>query len=387
MLDVYHCYALCGASALAAGALTRLQAHSLLGQDNRRILWLYRLGFAGLVPMLLLSVLDDAGRADAVPCLLALAVSAVACLAWALRELNGEALTWAPTALAVGGLGGVVVWASGLAPGGLVMAASAAFTLLGVLLLTDQLRLAVRRQGVTLAEQGLILVLVSYLGIFALAFWWTWTHRPAQYPAHGLFLPETALPVAASLIALMPLTVSSLVFAVVNERLVRRLENVALTDELTGALSRRGLRELGSMMIAAHERHGRPIAVLMVDIDFFKRVNDSHGHLVGDQALQHVSALLRQHLRPDALLCRYGGEEFTVLAPLDAADDMPRVAERLREVVASTPCQSGAGALKLTVSVGAAILSPPDVLERVLDLADTRLYQAKQTGRNRVVAA
>jgi diguanylate cyclase (GGDEF)-like protein len=383
--DVYHCYVICGASALVAGALTRTHMHSLLGEDTRRILWLYRLGFAGLVPFLAFAFASEAQRPSLVPSVFALAVSATACLAWALRELNGEPLPAMRTALAVAAIGVVVLVAGETSTAGVTVSASAAFVLIDGMLLADQLRLAIQRKRVTHAEQGLIAVLVLFLAIFSIALWHSWTQSTQAYPSHGLFLPDPLLSVAATMIALMPLAVSSLVLAVINERLIKRLENVALTDELTGVLSRRGLRELGPLLIAEHRRRQGLIAVFMADIDLFKRVNDTHGHHVGDQAIRHVSGQLREVLRADALLARYGGEEFTALVPVDTADDAVQVGERLRRAVADMPCPSDVGPLKLTVSVGGAMLVHCVTLEQALNLADERLYQAKQAGRNRVV--
>lgn len=385
VFDVYHCYVICGASALAAGTLTRMQTHSLLGDDTRRLLWLYRFGFAGLVPLLAFAFTSEAQRPTLVPSLLALAVSATACLAWALRELNGTPLPAMRTAGAVTAMGVVVLVVGETSAAGVAVGGSAGFVLVGGLLLVDQLRLAIQRKHVTRAEQGLIVVLVLFLTIFSIALWHACKQSTQAYPAHGLFLPDPLLPVAATMIALMPLAVSSLVFAVINERLVKRLENAALTDELTGVLSRRGLRELGPLLIAEHRRRQGLVAVLMADIDFFKRVNDTHGHHVGDQAIRYVGSQLRRALRGDALLARFGGEEFTALVPVDAAGDAAQVGERLRHAVADTPCLTDVGPLKLTISVGVVMLGHNATLEQALNLSDERLYQAKQAGRNQVV--
>lgn len=386
MVDVFDCYVLCGVSALVGGSLTRLHANSLLGEDTRRVLWLYRIGFACLVPMIGLSLLDATQRQAAMPFLFAAAVSATALLAWALRELNGSRL---PERLGAGAVlgSGLSVLAVGLgSTRGLVLGASAAFTVISGLLLVDQWGKARSRQRLSRAEHGLIAVLLAFLSLFLLILIRTLANPDAPLPAHGLFLPEPALSLAATVIAVMPLSLSALVFAVMNERLVHRLERVALTDELTGLLSRRGLRELGLPLIAAHQRRGGLIAVLMTDIDHFKRVNDTHGHAVGDQAIRHVADCLREQLRADALVTRYGGEEFTALVPIERVEDARVVGERVRASLESRPCASDAGTLKLTVSVGVAILSPADALEPTLNVADARLYEAKQAGRNRVVS-
>jgi diguanylate cyclase (GGDEF)-like protein len=130
------------------------------------------------------------------------------------------------------------------------------------------------------------------------------------------------------------------------------------------------------------------VALLMIDIDHFKSINDRHGHLIGDEVLRHVTQVLSDHLRDDALLARYGGEEFTVMLPLRAAEDAQVVAERLRQVVEAHPCQAGAGpssvTIGVTISVGVAFHHRTRPLEDALSRADARLYEAKQGGRNRV---
>jgi diguanylate cyclase (GGDEF)-like protein len=176
------------------------------------------------------------------------------------------------------------------------------------------------------------------------------------------------------------------VFAIINERLNQQLRARALSDDLTGALSRRGLRELGERMLAQQQRQPRDIAVLMVDADHFKAINDRHGHLVGDDVLRHLTQTLRDNLRVDALLARYGGEEFTVLLPVRQRDEALKVAERLRDTVARSPCESRSGPIPITVSIGVSYHGPGSTLEDDLSRADALLYRAKAEGRNRVVA-
>jgi diguanylate cyclase (GGDEF)-like protein len=189
-------------------------------------------------------------------------------------------------------------------------------------------------------------------------------------------------------IALLPLSVAAIVFAIINNRLYQQLHQRSLSDDLTGILSRRGLREHGQQLLARQPANSLGVALLMIDIDHFKSINDRHGHLVGDEVLRHVTQVLSDHLRDDALLARYGGEEFTVMLPLRAAEDAQVVAERLRQVVEAHPCQAGAGpssvTIGVTISVGVAFHHRTRPLEDALSRADARLYEAKQGGRNRV---
>lgn len=108
---------------------------------------------------------------------------------------------------------------------------------------------------------------------------------------------------------------ATLVFATINARLTQQLRARSLSDDLTGALSHRGLRELGERMLAPAAQSDSQVAVLMIDLDHFKVINDRYGHAMGDDVLRHVTHVVRDHLREDALLARYGGEEFTVLLP------------------------------------------------------------------------
>lgn len=169
-----------------------------------------------------------------------------------------------------------------------------------------------------------------------------------------------------------------------------RLRSMAATDPLTGLLNRRSLLE-GVM----HWRRTLPptgevpACVLLIDIDHFKRVNDEHGHEVGDQALSAVAAALRQGLREGDLLARWGGEEFLVLLPGLGVNAARMVAERLRALVLASPVRVGEGGvwLPLSVSVGLAPWRPAEDFDAAVALADAALYQAKGAGRNRVQVA
>lgn len=387
MVDVYYCYVLCGVTALLGAALTRVQSSSHLTEDTQLTLWLYRLGFAALAPLTILAVLPESDRAAVALWLRASCVMGVASMTWALAALNGAHV---PRRLCVASIifcGALVALANQLSPKISIVITDSTLILIGGTALAHQLRLWIRTRSFTRGELGLALLLFTFTAIFCIALYHVLTVPATVYPLHGLFMPPLLLPIVASTFAVLPLAVSALAFTVINERLVNRLQSMALTDELTGVLSRRGLRELGSLLVGEHQRAGRPVGVLMVDIDHFKRVNDSHGHAAGDLALKHVSSLLRGQLRANALLARYGGEEFTVLLPVDVAEEAVQAAERLREVVAQEPCAIETGALHLTVSIGVAMLDSHAQLEVVMNMADARLYEAKQSGRNRVVGA
>ncbi|MGF1548630.1 MAG: diguanylate cyclase, partial [Thiotrichales bacterium] len=164
----------------------------------------------------------------------------------------------------------------------------------------------------------------------------------------------------------------------------RKLEHYALTDLLTGLPNRRaGLDFLGQTWSAAN-RSGQGVSVMMIDIDHFKRVNDTHGHAVGDKVLTEVGRLLRATARKDDHVCRMGGEEFLVICQNSSPASTLQAAERLRRRVGDAPIVTGNVAVKTSISVGVACkeASLPDV-DSVLVAADKALYAAKQAGRNR----
>ena len=167
-----------------------------------------------------------------------------------------------------------------------------------------------------------------------------------------------------------------------------RVRSASLHDGLTGLFNRRFLRESLPQMQAAAARRRSPLCVVMIDLDLFKRVNDNHGHLIGDQTLCAVSDALRKHSRKSDLVARYGGEEFAVLCPdTDCATGL-QVAERLRAAIESLgPSKLGHPGPQ-TISLGVAVQSPDNPLtpEVLLDHADMALYRAKHRGRNCSVA-
>ncbi|HNC68132.1 MAG TPA: GGDEF domain-containing protein, partial [Thauera aminoaromatica] len=136
----------------------------------------------------------------------------------------------------------------------------------------------------------------------------------------------------------------------------------------------------------ARREPARGSALLMIDIDHFKHVNDTHGHPVGDEVLQHAARLIRGGLRQHDRAGRFGGEEFAVLLDDVDADTALTLAERLRRSVEAAPAATAAGAVSLTISLGLALVSGGDPA-RVLGDADAALYRAKRGGRNRVCVA
>lgn len=161
---------------------------------------------------------------------------------------------------------------------------------------------------------------------------------------------------------------------------LRRLAN---TDPLSGLLNRRAFLPLGAAAVQRHAVQGEVTAVLMIDIDHFKRVNDSHGHAVGDRVIRSVAALIKSEVRDEDHVARFGGEEFIVLLGGVDGEAALVAAERVRQRIAATPMRVEGGLLEVTASVGVAVTAPGDRdFEDVVQRADRALYAAKSRGRN-----
>jgi two-component system cell cycle response regulator len=163
---------------------------------------------------------------------------------------------------------------------------------------------------------------------------------------------------------------------------------MAITDALTGLFNRRYMETHLATLVEQAAARGKPLAALLVDIDYFKAINDGHGHDAGDDVLREFALRIRKAIRNIDLACRYGGEEFVIIMPETDMAVATMVAERIRRRIASEPftIQDGAHKLDVTISIGIAALDGPgDNAAGILKRADTALYRAKRDGRNRVV--
>lgn len=168
------------------------------------------------------------------------------------------------------------------------------------------------------------------------------------------------------------------------QQLNEALSLLARTDALTGLPNRLKANERLTEEFARYQRSHEPYAVLMLDIDFFKKINDTHGHATGDEVLRHVATVLRGALRNVDFVGRTGGEEFMVILPMTRLQEALTVADKLRLAVACAPIEP-VGAV--TVSIGAQEVAPDDATQdAVVDRADQQLYRAKRAGRNRVAS-
>lgn len=173
-------------------------------------------------------------------------------------------------------------------------------------------------------------------------------------------------------------------YSLTNRRQVDTLRRLANVDPLTGAGNRRAQNVKLDKTLAIFGRNGSPACVLILDIDHFKKINDTYGHIVGDQLLVDLCELVRRSTRATESIYRYGGEEFVLIAEQTALDTAVNLAEKLRVQIARKVFASG---IKFTVSIGVAELKSGDSPQDWLGRADVALYRAKGRGRNRVIVA
>lgn len=174
----------------------------------------------------------------------------------------------------------------------------------------------------------------------------------------------------------------------VEEAYQKRMYDAATRDALTGVFNRRYFQDALASQLASSRRHSQPMALLLFDIDHFKKVNDEYGHLAGDEALQQVAKLIARGLRAEDVLARYGGEEFVALLRNGDARGATIFAERARERIADHVFEHAGAPFRITTSVGIASTSSGtyDTPAQILEAADALLLEAKRTGRNRTVA-
>ncbi len=173
------------------------------------------------------------------------------------------------------------------------------------------------------------------------------------------------------------------------QRAEAEARKASLTDSLTGLYNRRFLHQRLEEEISRSRRHGSPLACVMLDIDHFKSINDTHGHATGDDVLRIIATIMRDHIRRSDIAVRFGGEEFVLVLFSNTTEGARHVAERIRaDVEAHNFAQDGA-TLRVTVSVGISSFPDDNVpsADELMRRADAALYQAKEAGRNMVCVA
>ncbi|OIQ81797.1 response regulator PleD [mine drainage metagenome] len=211
-----------------------------------------------------------------------------------------------------------------------------------------------------------------------------WALPSGTYRIYAL-IPHNPLPFFLS--SMVQLCVTFGFVLMLDYRLVMDLQKIASRDMLTGALNRRRLEEEAERLWARRSRTGDTLAVMMIDIDHFKSVNDRYGHQAGDEVLRHLAAIAQASIRVDDYFARYGGEEFCILLPSTTEKEAFSLAERLREAYAARTMEFAGKPLNSTISIGVADSAQAGLeFSSLLATADQALYRAKHEGRNRVVS-
>jgi len=244
---------------------------------------------------------------------------------------------------------------------------------------------AVFRRG---GPAGLIPRLTGALFAFAAAVMLVRSMVHAYWPVDdaGLLAASPFNLLCVGTLVLMPILVTVGFLLMCSERSQELLESAAQVDYLTGIYNRRAIEELSVRAIAAARRHGTPLAVMSIDIDHFKRINDDLGHHAGDRALVEAVDRIRKGIRTEDLFGRHGGEEFVVVFPATDGASALALAERVRLAFDGRAIVLAEGSVEVTVSIGVAELGPRDVdFSNLLRRADRAMYAAKNSGRNRIL--
>ena len=178
---------------------------------------------------------------------------------------------------------------------------------------------------------------------------------------------------------IMLILIISIAFMYISQREIQRM---AVTDNLTSVYNRHSFYALAGRETARADRAGEPLSIAMVDIDFFKKVNDNYGHAMGDQVLKTTAGRIKNSVRKTDVLARYGGEEFIVLMPSTDSRDAFTIAERIRNSIEGCTFENMGG---ITVSIGLSERVDKEIIDDVINRADVALYRAKEAGRNRTV--
>lgn len=378
-IDMLFAYLIGGFGAWAAALmmLVAVQGDRLHRGVLSRCAW----GFALLgVGMVLSGVVD---RAERWP-ILALAMSALVAtlvIYRALRELVGAPAV--PRRRRVGEIAALsmvllLAWMAGARSFAVVFHLVCLAVALGIVWAVRRALVAPRNA----AEAAMAVTLLFYAGTWVFALDAAVRHVGPEH-RHLLYVEPRFLVAYGVIYALVPLLVGAHVLNLANARLDRRLRQQASTDELTGLLTRRALNERVAGWHADVLERGRLPAVLLMDVDHFKPINDTHGHERGDEVLRAVSRRLRGALREGTPLARWGGEEFLVLLDASDLDEAGATAERLRAAISATPFAFGEERMRVTISIGVAAWPDGGVFARAVAAADAALYGAKREGRDR----
>lgn len=231
-------------------------------------------------------------------------------------------------------------------------------------------------------RRGMAIVCGICLGWFSLFEFMQWPATPTV---------QTLGPTIISILNLGVLLSGSIILFIAllagehfSDALVNRIQQMASTDTLTGLANRRAFYTRLAQLQQHHHLDQHPFCLAMLDIDFFKRINDNYGHDTGDKVLRHIANLLHLNVRPQDLVCRIGGEEFAILLPGTSLEQALMMCEAIRNTIADSPLPHGTSELHATVSLGLAQWQTEDSEQTFLAATDKALYAAKHAGRNAV---
>lgn len=204
--------------------------------------------------------------------------------------------------------------------------------------------------------------------------------------SYGLYLQTPINPISFFIGSMAQMCLAFGFVLMLNYRLSADLQKLAASDALTGALNRRSLEQEAVRLSARCSRTGDSLAIMMIDVDHFKSINDRYGHPVGDEVLRRLAAVAQKTIRSDDYFARYGGEEFCILLPSTLEKDAWTLADRLRQTYAAMTMEFGGETLRSTISIGVADSTHVGLeFSSLVAAADQAMYHAKQEGRNRVV--
>ena len=380
-LDVLSSFAICGAGALVGAGILRpsLTPDESGAEALRLCRGAYALIGAGLLQPLALDVpLPPWSQAAMVFC----SVGGVIMIAWSLAALSGDRIGRGPMAVAIAAAFAAVLAAWPAGTRGMNVAVALGLACASALLGWLGRRLVFRARDVHERWVGAVVVVMVLSSALRASYLLTWD---GPYESHLMYLPPMMVAPFTLLYGVLPVVFAMLLNNVINARLLARMHQWAMTDHLTGSLSRHALVERASALIARARQADGAVAVIMVDLDHFKQINDRHGHTGGDAVLRHAVKVLQAELRGEALLARYGGEEFVVVAPVASLPVARRVGERMRQAVERADWADRVPDLSgVTASLGVTLLARDESLEAALRRADEALYRAKHLGRNQV---
>ncbi|MEN1928421.1 GGDEF domain-containing protein [Luteimonas sp. MJ250] len=381
--DMLFSYVIGGFGAWAAALMMLVAAQG--EYLHRGALSRCALGFGLLGAGLVNSGLSDPGLRWPILTLALAAVVGTAVIYRALRQLVGARPTRMPRLLlevAVPCAALLLAWTAGPRSFALTFHVLCLVVSLGIAWTVRRALVAPRNA----AEAAVAVTLLVYAGTWMFALYAALRHDGPEHRSL-LYVEPPFLAGYAVLYALLPLLVGVLVFNLANARLYHRLRRYADTDELTGLMTRRALLQRAPAWQADVLARGRRPVVLLLDVDHFKPINDTHGHERGDEVLRAVSSRLGGTLRAGTPLARWGGEEFLVLLDASGLAQAGAAAERLRAAVADRPFAFDESRLWVTTSIGVAEWPVGVDLAQAVARADAALYRAKREGRDQTRVA